>query len=149
MYDTSHATDLIRRWVKPRLTQFQFDALVSFAFNAKDENLEGSTLLERLNARDLEGAVDELLRWTRAGGKAQPALASRRAREALLFQGIRDVDYANVPDLRRLHRPIDPMPQALDAPEAKDDPIRSYLRQGADPTIAPSPVPEVEKGAEV
>ena len=67
------------------LTQWQFDALVSFTFNLGPGNLRSSTLLRKLNARDYDGAADEFLKWTKAGGRILPGLVKRRAAERALF----------------------------------------------------------------
>ena len=67
------------------LTQNQFDALTSFAFNLGLRNLAGSTLLQDLNALNYIGAADEILRWNRAAGKVMPGLTRRRVAERELF----------------------------------------------------------------
>lgn len=59
----------VSRLVKVKLTQGQFDALVSFAYNLGARTLSSSTLLRKLNAGDYAGAADEFLRWNKAGGK--------------------------------------------------------------------------------
>lgn len=89
--DALLAADLVRfekgveRLVKVPLTQNQFDALVSFAFNVGLGNLESSTLLKRLNAKDYAGAADQFLRWNRAGGKEMAGLTTRRQDERKQF----------------------------------------------------------------
>ncbi len=45
--------------VKVSLSQNQFDALVSFAFNVGQGNLRTSTLLRKLNHSDYQGAAQE------------------------------------------------------------------------------------------
>lgn len=90
--------------VKVPLKQHQFDALVSFAYNAGIGNLRSSTLLRKLNAGDAEGAALEFHRWNRSNGKVLPGLVRRRAAEALLFQDIADLDFDGHPD---------PMPQSV------------------------------------
>jgi len=67
------------------LTQSQFDALVSFAYNLGLGNLGNSTLLKKLNNRDYAGAADEFPRWVRGGGKILPGLVKRREAERKLF----------------------------------------------------------------
>ena len=67
------------------VTQGQFDALVSFAYNVGLSALEKSTLLKKLKAGDIAGAAREFERWIHAGGLAQPGLRKRRAAEARLF----------------------------------------------------------------
>lgn len=67
------------------VTQGQFDALVSFAFNLGCRNLRNSTLLAKLNAGDNVGAAAEFVRWNRAAGKVMAGLTRRREAERDLF----------------------------------------------------------------
>ncbi|HHJ4404335.1 TPA: lysozyme [Citrobacter freundii] len=71
--------------VRVKLTQGQFDALVSFAYNVGSRALSTSTLLKKLNAGDIKGAADEFLRWNKSGGKVMPGLTNRREAERALF----------------------------------------------------------------
>ncbi|THD53195.1 lysozyme [Enterobacteriaceae bacterium ML5] len=71
--------------VNKPLTQHQFDALVSFAYNLGIKSLGTSTLLKKLNAGDYQGAADEFLKWNKAGGKVLNGLVARRAAERSLF----------------------------------------------------------------
>ncbi|KTJ36768.1 muraminidase [Klebsiella aerogenes] len=71
--------------VKVKLTQGQFDALVSFAYNIGSRALSTSTLLKKLNAGDIKDAADEFLRWNKAGGKVLNGLTRRREAERALF----------------------------------------------------------------
>ncbi len=75
----------VSKLVKVKLTQGQFDALVSFAYNLGARALSTSTLLQKLNAGDYAGAADEFPRWNKAGGKALLGLTSRREAERALF----------------------------------------------------------------
>lgn len=68
------------------LTQGQFDALVSFAYNVGSGALRSSTLLRVLNAGDYEAAADQFLRWNRAGGRVLAGLTRRREAERRLFK---------------------------------------------------------------
>ncbi len=68
------------------VTQGQFDALVSFAFNLGLGNLEKSTLLKLLNAGDAAGAAAEFDKWVNAGGKRLAGLVERRRSERVLFE---------------------------------------------------------------
>ena len=76
----------VRDRVTVPLTQNQFDALVSFAFNVGVGAFTGSTLLKRLNKGDYQGAANELMRWVYAGGRRFKGLVRRRRRERLLFE---------------------------------------------------------------
>ena len=75
----------VSRLVKVRLTQGQFDALVSFTYNVGARSLSTSTLLRKLNAGDYVDAADEFLRWNKAGGKVLNGLTRRREAERALF----------------------------------------------------------------
>nr|WP_268932916.1 lysozyme [Sphingobium yanoikuyae] len=68
-----------------RMSQGQFDAMVSFAFNCGEGALKSSTLLKKHLAGDYAGAGKEFARWTRGGGKVLPGLVKRRAAEAALY----------------------------------------------------------------
>jgi lysozyme len=70
---------------KAELNDNQFGALVSFTFNLGIGNIEKSTLLRRLNARDYLGTLPEFAKWNRAGGKVLRGLTRRRTAEAALF----------------------------------------------------------------
>ena len=71
--------------VKVPLNQNQFDALVSFTFNVGAGNLQKSTLLRKLNAKDYKGAADQFTVWNKAAGKVMNGLVKRRADERALF----------------------------------------------------------------
>lgn len=71
--------------VKVPLTQNQFDALVSFAYNVGATNLSNSTLLRKLNSKDYKGAAAEFPKWNKAGGKVMAGLTRRRLAEQELF----------------------------------------------------------------
>jgi lysozyme len=63
----------------------QFAALTSFAYNCGIGNLNKSTLLRLVNAGDFSGAANEFGKWNKAGGKILPGLTKRRAAETALF----------------------------------------------------------------
>ncbi|HIE1217691.1 TPA: lysozyme [Serratia marcescens] len=75
----------VNQLVKVRITQGQFDALVSFAYNLGLRSLSTSTLLQKLNAGDKQGAADQFGRWVNAGGKRLDGLVARRAAEREMF----------------------------------------------------------------
>lgn len=83
--DVREAEQAVRRLVTVRLTQAQFDALVSFTFNVGQGNLARSTLLRKLNAGDCVGAANEFPRWNRAGGRVFRGLTIRRQDERAMF----------------------------------------------------------------
>lgn len=71
--------------VRVPLTQNQFDALVSLAFNIGVSALQGSTLVRLLNMGDYAGAAGQFVRWNRAGGRVMQGLTNRRMDERDLF----------------------------------------------------------------
>lgn len=75
----------VSRLVKVKLSQGQFDALVSFTYNLGSRSLSTSTLLSKLNAGDYAGAADEFPRWNKASGKVLNGLTRRREAERALF----------------------------------------------------------------
>lgn len=80
----SYENDVLKL-VKVKLTQGQFDALVSFAYNVGSRSLSTSTLLKKLNGGDVNGAADEFPRWNKAGGKVMSGLTRRREAERAMF----------------------------------------------------------------
>ena len=80
--------------VKTQLTQNQFDALVSFAYNVGSdvdidtipEGLGDSTLLKKVNANPNDPTIaNEFNKWIKAAGKELPGLIKRRAAESKLY----------------------------------------------------------------
>lgn len=71
------------------LSQPQFDALVSFAFNCGLGALQRSTLRQRVRRGDPR-AGDAFLMWNKAGGKVWPGLTARRADERALYQSMQE-----------------------------------------------------------
>lgn len=67
------------------LTQGQMDGLVSFAFNVGLGALQRSGLRAKHNRQDYDGAADEFLKWTKAGGKVFAGLVKRRTAERNLY----------------------------------------------------------------
>lgn len=65
------------------VTQDQFDALVSFAFNVK--GWRGSTLLKLVNQGQLAAAAEEFPKWDHVGKTEVAGLLRRREAERALF----------------------------------------------------------------
>lgn len=97
--DVAHFEAGVERLVKVPITDNQFAALVSFAYNVgldededtKAEGLGDSTLLRKLNAGDYSGAADSFLDWAKVKNKQTgeitllKGLAKRRGAERDLF----------------------------------------------------------------
>jgi lysozyme len=68
------------------VTQNQFDALVSFAYNLGPANLKSSTLLKKVNKDPNDPTIRaEFMKWVKAGGKTLQGLVRRREAEANLY----------------------------------------------------------------
>lgn len=68
------------------VTQNQFNALVSFAYNLGSTALKGSTLLKKVNTNPNDPTIrDEFMKWVNAGGKKLKGLVRRREAEANLY----------------------------------------------------------------
>lgn len=84
--DATYAGRGVSRGVKVKLTQDQYDALVSFVFNIGETKFYSSTLLKKLNAGDCKAAAREFDRWVYAKGRKLNGLVTRRAEERKLFE---------------------------------------------------------------
>jgi lysozyme len=83
--DVSRTVASVNNGVTSIITQNQFDTLVIFAFNVGTGAFSKSTLLRMLNAGDVAGAANQLLRWDRVGGVPNSGLRNRRLAEQKLF----------------------------------------------------------------
>lgn len=68
-----------------RTTQGQWDALVSFCYNAGPANLNKSSMLRLHKQGQFKAAADSFLNWTKGGGKVLPGLVRRRKAERALY----------------------------------------------------------------
>lgn len=59
----------------------KFCAIVDFAYNLGVGRLQTSTLRRKISAQDWDAAKEQLMLWTRAGGKVLPGLVRRRQAE--------------------------------------------------------------------
>lgn len=75
----------VHKLVKVPVSQHQFDALVSFAYNVGLRSLSTSTLLKKLNSGDCRGGGDEFMKWVKVGGLQLAGLYTRRTAERALF----------------------------------------------------------------
>lgn len=87
MRDVGVAESAIGRCVKVPLSQSEYDAFTSFAFNVGGKAFCESTLVKKLNAGDYDGACDELERWVYSQKKVVPGLVNRRQVESRLCTG--------------------------------------------------------------
>jgi lysozyme len=61
------------------------NAIVDFAYNLGTGRLQTSTLKRKINAQDWDGAKEQLLLWTKGGGRVLPGLFIRRNAECRLL----------------------------------------------------------------
>lgn len=75
--------DGINKLVTAKLTQNQFDSLVSLSYNIGRGNFAASTLLHLVNKNPNDSAITlQFQAWCHAGGKVIPGLLKRRTAEA-------------------------------------------------------------------
>lgn len=84
--DATYAGKAIARTVHVRLSQGQYDALVSLVFNIGGGAFSKSTLLKKINAGDCYGAGREFSRWVYAKGVRLKGLVTRRADERTAWE---------------------------------------------------------------
>lgn len=99
LQDVKPREDAIRQVVRTPLNQRQYDALVSFVFNCGVPAFKTSTLLKRINNRQLVEAANELLRWCKDddGNVIEGVLNRRKAeRELFLSKQDQEVDFYHV-----------------------------------------------------
>lgn len=75
----------VSRAVNAELSDNQFAALVSWAFNVGASAMRRSTLIRKLNQGDYVSVPSELARWNKVGNRVEPGLSNRRAAEAGLW----------------------------------------------------------------
>ena len=63
----------------------RFNAIVDFAYNLGVGRLQTSTLRRKVNAEDWDGVKEQLMLWTKAGGRVLPGLERRRKAECILI----------------------------------------------------------------
>ena len=85
--DTQAAVCGVAGAIKVPVTQNQFDACVSLAYNVGLGDFRASTLLKLLNQSRYTEAADQFPRWNRAAGKVMQGLINRRAKERAYFLG--------------------------------------------------------------
>lgn len=76
----------VDKLIKSKITQNQFNAIISIAFNIGIGALGKSTLLRKVNLNPNDPTISaEFGKWNKAGGKILNGLAKRRSIEAKLY----------------------------------------------------------------
>lgn len=84
--DLTAISDDLNRLVNVGVTEGQYIALLSLAFNVGASAVKKSTLLFHLNHKRYDEAAAEFDKWIYAGGKVSEGLKRRRAAERKLFE---------------------------------------------------------------
>ena len=84
--DLRERANALAPFVNAPVTEGQYIALVSLAFNIGVGALKKSSLLRYINLGRIDEAADEFLRWVYAGGKVSEGLKNRREAERELFE---------------------------------------------------------------
>lgn len=126
--DLAGCEETVARCINRPLTQSQFDALVSFEFNTG--SLRKSSIDDKINRGDLDGAMETLLLYDHCAGRVLDGLIRRRHAEKLMFEGHVDAALA----LAGAHDPVAAgMAKAEPAPTTQPTPVPL-------PTAKPAPV---------
>ena len=76
----------VDKLIKSKLTQNQYNAIVSFAFNVGISALRKSSLLRKVNINPQDITItNEFLKWNKAGGRVLNGLTKRRTIEAKIY----------------------------------------------------------------
>jgi GH24 family phage-related lysozyme (muramidase) len=84
-FELSDAVAKVNSKITAKLTQSQFDALVSLCYNIGPTAFSGSTVVKKINAGKFDEAPAWIKVWNKAGGKVVQGLVNRRADEVQLF----------------------------------------------------------------
>lgn len=84
--DLTAIADDLNRLVNVPVSESQYIALLSLAFNIGGTALKKSALLFHLNHKRYDEAAEEFDKWIYAGGKVSEGLKRRRAAERKLFE---------------------------------------------------------------
>ena len=83
--DLREAEDAINENLNRKISQNQFDALVSFAFNVGTRALLRSTLWRYLQEGRIKDAANEFLKWNKHKDRILEGLSVRRTAERQMF----------------------------------------------------------------
>jgi lysozyme len=85
--DVAKFEGALRQCVTVPLTQAEYDAFLSLAYNIGSGAFCGSTLVKLLNRGEYLAACAQISRWNRAGGRVLPGLTRRRELERAKCEG--------------------------------------------------------------
>ncbi len=108
--DMESAVNAVKQFITVPLNQNQFDALVSFTFNAGNGALQDSTLRKVLNAGQYDAVPAQLMRWVTADGTVYAGLQRRRQEESNLW----NTPISTQPNTAAKSAPQDPLSALID-----------------------------------
>jgi len=111
----------VRSQITVSITQGQFDALVSFAYNVGVGAFSKSTLLKKINAEKFDEVPAEFMKWTKGGGRELPGFVRRRRAEVKLWRGMKTDAPVHIDEARA----------APDVPKPKRSIVQSKEANGA------------------
>lgn len=76
----------VDRYIRVPLRQNEFNALISAVYNLGAGWLQRSPVRQKINRGDKEGAMEQLLKYNKGGGKELKGLTLRRKDEVALFR---------------------------------------------------------------
>jgi len=86
LFDVNQFSKGVSKLIKKPLSDNQFGAITSFAYNVGIPNLRSSTLLKKVNNDPNDYSIrDEFMKWNKAAGKVLSGLTRRRKAEADLY----------------------------------------------------------------
>ena len=87
MKDVKKFEDCVERYITQPMSQHQFDAMVSLAFNIGCWAFKRSSVVREFNKGNEVKAADAFRLWKKAGGRVVQGLVNRRESERNQFQG--------------------------------------------------------------
>ena len=133
--DLESACASVERLVSVPLSDNQFAALASFAFNCGAGNLGVSTLLKKLNHGNYDAAPSELARWVKA---TDPATGKKRTLAGLVRRRAAEGELWLTPDGSLPAEVTHVMPQQVELAEAENR-YRVIARSGLRMRAGPGP----------
>lgn len=85
-FDIARFEAFVNRVIKVPLNQNQFDALVSLVYNIGETNFTAGSVDDKLNANQIEAALQTWLKYVYSGGRKIDGLVNRRNAEVKLFK---------------------------------------------------------------
>ena len=83
--DVEAAETAIKSFLTVPVTENEFSAMVSLAYNIGVSAFKDSTVLREVNRNKTMAAADAFLLWNKVNGRAYPHLTDRRQKERALF----------------------------------------------------------------